>query len=205
MLNEKAIERHRQSKIFSGRVTELQCAAWLETRNWRITGLEAWRADSDIQAIDASNRPTAFEVKFIGLEDIDFSMILRSIAEGSSAQAVSTCSGINYLLFRVYEAAKQLAKFNGRRVAVTVIDDMAWARIKMPLENNYIDWAKPAFLDAGWRWEKFLREQEGRYPAIRTELHGVVRSIDTAWVVTRSHEHEYHLESELPVQQGEGC
>lgn len=205
MFDPDPMRRHQGARRFSGRVAEVQCACWLEAHDWKIINLEAGGAGSDIQATDASEMPTAFEVKFIGLEDIDFSMILRSIAEGSSAQAVSTCSGVNYLLFRVYEAAKQLATFNGRRVAVMVIDDMAWVRIEMPIENDYIDWTKPAFLDAGPAWETFLREKEVRYPDIRTALHPVVRGIDTAWVVTRSHEYEYHLESELPVQQGERC
>ena len=123
MLDQDPVERHRRSKIFSGKVTELQCAEWLEACGWHITDLAALGADSDIEAKDCSGRLTAFEVKFIGDEDDTFQMILKSIEKGASARVgPSLSSSINYLLFRVYEAAKQLAQFNGHRAAVIVID-----------------------------------------------------------------------------------
>lgn len=61
-----ALERHRRSKFFNGRIAELQCAEWLETRGWTVVGLEALRQGSDIEGNSDSGMMTAFEVKFIG-------------------------------------------------------------------------------------------------------------------------------------------
>jgi len=191
------LERHQKSRIFTGRVTELQCAEWLEARGWVIAGLEASRMGPDIEARNASGALTAFEVKSIGSEDDDFEMILRSMAEGPSGGAVSAYSGINYLLFRVFEAAKQLAQFDGHRVAVAVIDDLTWWRFERPLENHWIDWENPTFLGHDAAWGMFTKEQEGRYPNLKAELSSVVGGIDAAWILRRSYGYEYHLEHEL--------
>lgn len=54
------IERHRKSRIFRGRLTELQCAEWLEAQGWVIEGLEALRQGPDIEAITVDGRAAAF-------------------------------------------------------------------------------------------------------------------------------------------------
>lgn len=74
------LERHRRSRRFNGRIAKLQCAEWLETSGWTILGLEALRQGSDIEAKSESGIVTAFEIKFIGSQDYDFEVILRSIA-----------------------------------------------------------------------------------------------------------------------------
>jgi hypothetical protein len=197
MLYPDPLERHHKSRMFTGRVAELQCAEWLETRGCRIAGLEALRPGSDIEAATASGAVTAFEVKSIGSEDSDFAMILRSIAQAPSAGSVSPYVAINYLLFRVYEAAKQLAQFDGQRIAVVVIDDLTWWRFEMQLQNHWIDWANATFLDHDPEWETFVKEQEDRYPQLRTELRSVVGGINGAWVIKRVYGYEYRLEQEL--------
>lgn len=197
MLYEDPLERHKQSKIFTGRVTELQCADWLNARDWIITGLEALGDGPDIEAKDDSGRLTSFEIKFIGTEKDDFKMILNSLEKGSSARpGPSLSSSVNFLLFRIYEAAKQLAEFDRHRIAVIVIEDGAWAPFKIALENGWIDWTRPNFLDDGQAW---IREQEKRYPNFMAEFTSVVGSIDKILILTRSHEYEYHLEYELPT------
>jgi len=197
MLYPDPLERHHKSRMFTGRVAELQCAEWLETRGWRIVGLEALRPGSDIEAVTASGAVAAFEVKSIGSEDDDFAMILRSMAQGPSAGSVSPYVAINYLLFRVYEAAKQLAQFNGHRIAVAVIDDLTWWRFEMQLQNHWIEWGNPTFLAHDPEWEKFAKEQDDRYPELRAELRSVVGGIDGVWIIKRAYGYEHHLEQEL--------
>lgn len=191
------LERHHKSRMFTGRVAELQCAEWLETGGWMITGLEALRQGADIEAKTVSGGVTAFEVKAIGSKDADFETILRSMAQGPSGGAVSAYAGINYLLFRVYEAAKQLAQFHGHRIAMVVIDDLTWWRFEMQLRDHLIDWANPTFLGHDPAWESFIKEQEKRYPELRVELPSVVAGINGTWVIRRSYGYEYHLEHEL--------
>lgn len=119
MFYEDLLERHRKSRSFTGLIVELLVAEWLETLGWTITGLEAFREGPDIEARTGSDAATAFEIKAIGTEDFDFEMMLRSLAQDASAGFVSPYAAMNYLLFRVYEAAKQLVRFNGSRIAVS--------------------------------------------------------------------------------------
>lgn len=197
MLDPDPLDRHQKSRIFSGRLTELQFAECLERQGWTITGLEALREGHDVEAKHGLNPTTAFEVKSIGTEDRDFEMIVHSLAQEPSGGPVSAYASINYLLFRVYEAARQLAGFRGRRIAVAIIDDPTWWRFNLQLRKGWLDWTNPEFLNYDAPSETFLQRQEERYPALRTELPSIVGSIDAVWVLRKSHGYEYHLEYEL--------
>ena len=50
MLYPDPIERHQKSRMFLGRLVELQCAEWLELQGWTVSGLEALREGPDIDA-----------------------------------------------------------------------------------------------------------------------------------------------------------
>ena len=192
-----ALERHRRSRRFNGRIAELQCAEWLETGGWTILGLEALRQGSDIEAKSDSGMMTAFEAKFIGSQDYDFELILCSMAGKPSVGVVSPYAAINYLLFRIYEASKQLTTFNGHRIAVVIIDDLTWSRFDFQLENDWIDWTNPVFFEKDSEWDAFIKTQQGRYPNLCSELQSVVGQIDKAWIIRRKYGYEYHLAYEL--------
>jgi hypothetical protein len=191
MYHPNAIERHHRSRRHSGRIAELQCAEWLETRGWTVAGLEALRPGPDIEAKSELGIITAFELKFIGSQDIDFSMIVRSMAEGPSAYTVSPYAAINYLLFRIYEAAKQLVQYNGHKIAVAVIEDLTWSRFQLQLKNRWIDWRKPDFLPGDPEWQTFMDQQ--KKPSLNTELRQVLGRLDAAWVIRRTYGYEYQL------------
>ena len=110
MLYADPIERHEKARIFSGRLAELQCAEWLELQGWIVSGLEALREGPDIEAYANEGQATAFEVKFIGTEHDDFVTILERLVGQPAGGPVSPYDAANYLLFRVYEAAKQLQR-----------------------------------------------------------------------------------------------
>jgi hypothetical protein len=55
------------------------------------------------------------------------------------------------------------------------------------LEDRWIDWSNPAFLDRDPAWETFINEQESRYPELRSGLRTVVGGIDKVWVVRRTY------------------
>lgn len=140
MLNPDPGERNRLSRMFRGRLIELQYAAWLEDDDHSITGLEAIRHGPDIEARSPDGVDTSYEVKFIGMEDTDFQILLDSMQSGPSGGAISPYQPVNYLIFRVYEASLQLASAIGERVVVIVIDDMAWFRFDMQLGHGWVDW-----------------------------------------------------------------
>lgn len=195
------IERHQESRRFRGLVTELQCAEWLETLGWVITGLEALREGPDIEASrDGGSVMESFEVKFIGTQDDDFRMILQSLAGEPAAEAVSPYTAINFLLFRVYEAAKQLIRLSQRKIAVIVIEDLTWWRFSFQLKNDWIDWKKPQLVGADPDWEEFLRKQHCRYPALLSELPSVIAQLDSVWIVRQLEGHCFQLEYEIPIR-----
>jgi hypothetical protein len=165
-----------------------------------IGGLEALRQGPDIEATTVDGVAATFEVKFIGSEDEDFGMILRSIAGAPAAGPVSAYSGINYLLFRLYEAAKQLAGINSRRIAIVIIEDLTWWRFELQLKNGWIDWSSPRFIGQDSDWEAFLKEQGGRYPDLMTEVPSVVRGLDVAWIVRQSDGYRLQLEHEAAIR-----
>ncbi len=194
------LERHQKYRMFAGRIAELQFAEWLETtQGWTIAGLEALREGPDVEARPAAGAVTAFEVKFIDTEDDDFKRVLRSLAEGPSVGWVSPYDAVNYLLLRAYEAAKQLARLEGPRVAVLIISGLTWWRFDWQLKNGWVDWSNPSFLYGSQSWERFLNEQEKRYPNIRSELPSVIRAIDAVWIMERSGGYKFRLAYELPM------
>lgn len=103
------LERRQRFRVFFGKVVELQVAEWLEDQRWKICNLEAAGGPVDIQAVDSAGKTFGFEVKFIGTEDGDFEAMAQA-ENGISGGPKDLPSTSNYLLFRAYEAAKQLAE-----------------------------------------------------------------------------------------------
>lgn len=194
------IERHKKSRIFLSRVVELQCAEWLEQQGWIIDGLEAIREGPDIEAYMKSGRLTAFEVKFVGTENDDFSMTVKSLAGRGRVASVSPYAAMNYLLFRAYEAGKQLEGIKCERIAILVIDDVTWWRFDWQLKNNWIDWARPKFFDADPVWKQFLAQQEAQYPNLAADLPIVIGHLDGLWILQRLYGYNYHLETEVLIR-----
>jgi len=144
-------ERHQKFRTFMGRLVELQFAEWLELQGWTISNLEALQEGPDIEAYVFEDGVTAFEIKFIGTQDGDFSIILRGLANQPAVTSVSPYEAANYLLFRVYEAAKQLQRSTSERIAVVVVDDLTWFRFKLQLNDGWINWDNPRFFsDHDW-------------------------------------------------------
>jgi hypothetical protein len=198
MYYDDPLERHHKCKIFRGRIAELQCAAWLETLNWAVTDLEALREGPDIVATSPELRDVAVEVKFIGTEDDDFKSILRSLAGQPAARFASAYSGVNYLLFRIYEGAKQLARSYSakQRMVVAIVDALGWEGFELQLENEWINWKEPKFLGADPGWEKFLESQRQRYPPVLDDLPSTIGGLDRIWIVRQSSGFKFHLEFE---------
>jgi hypothetical protein len=193
------IERHKKFRIFFGRLVELQCAEWLEQQGWAISGLEALREGPDIEAYTSDGLAAAFEVKCIGTENDDFAMVLRSLASQPAGGSVSPYAATNYLLFRAYEAGKQLEGMTGGRIAILVVEDMTWWRFELQLKDNWIDWARPKFFDGGTVWENFLASQQIRYPNLSTDLPVAIGKLDAVWILRHSYGYQYHREFKIRI------
>jgi len=200
MLPLDPMERNKRYKRFSGKLVELQVAEWLEYQGRRVSGLEALREGPDIEACAKDGRATAFEVKYIGTEDEDFALILESLAGGPAIRTVSQYDAANYLLFRMYEAAKQLERLSCDRIGVVVVEDMAWPRFDSPLRNGWVEWKNPKFFPSppcSDAWKQFFTDKvRPRYPEIENDLEPALKNLSAIWILRKSGSYEYHREIE---------
>jgi hypothetical protein len=205
MFDPTTLGRHRKSRMFMGRLVELQVAEWLEGHGWSIGELEAFREGSDIEARLEGGSNVHFEVKFIGVDDLDFDRIVKAMSTGSSEAPVSPYTAANFLLFKVFEAATQLQRARGQRIALVVIDDAAWWRFDSILTHKWIDWSSPRFLNADDEWKRFLMQQQRRYPGLSTLLRSHLGTISEVWIVRREFGYEYVRAETIQLGQQVGA
>jgi hypothetical protein len=105
-------KRHQRSKGYLGRLVGLLVAEWA-SRTRRIVGLEAVGCSHDLLA-EVEGASEAIEVKFIGTLDSDFEK-LQEMRIFGGPQDRPTAS--DFLLTRIYEAAKQLSGYSQKRTA----------------------------------------------------------------------------------------
>ena len=66
-------------------------------------------------------------------------MQVKSLAGNPLSDSVSPYDAINFLVFRIYEAAKQLQKANCiRRTALLAIDEITWCRFHVQLKKSLV-------------------------------------------------------------------
>lgn len=197
MFDPDALERHRLSRIFRSRLIELQFAVWLEAQSHTIVGLEATRKGPDIETQSTNGVPNAFELKFIGMVDDDFDRIVKTMAGLRAGGAVSVYQPINYLLFRAYEAAKQLAGSLGNKNVVIVIDEIAWiSRFDMQVRNRWIDWNNPQFIQPDDAFNLFLASQRGGAPT-GGDLYDAISAIDRIMIFRQDDAFQFSLEMDF--------
>jgi hypothetical protein len=199
LLDPSYAERHRLSKIFRGRLVELQYAAWLESQGHAITGLEALRVGPDIEARSPDGAQTAYEIKFFGMEATDFQMFVESLKDEPAGGSISPYQAINYLIFRVYQAALQLASSSDQRVVVIVVDETAWFRFSLQFDGKWIDWTDPAFIQLDDDFKKFLQTQAGGVPS-SDDLRNAISQIDRVKVYKQNSAFEFLLKSDVRVR-----
>lgn len=194
MLHADHLRRHQLCRIYLGRITELQIVEWLGSQGWTITELEAFREGSDATAVPPCEGETDVEIKMVGTEDADFESIVQSLAGQPSVRRQSPYAAVNYLLFRVYEAAVQLQRFGRRRAAVVVISD--WDRFQIQLEGGWVNWRTPHFTEQD---EELLPTLKARYPDLVSEsaLCDALNQIDALFLLKRASGYEYQLEKML--------
>lgn len=188
------VQRHERFRRFFGKVVELQVAAWLAAAGWTISELEALGAQADIVAEREGSGRWHVDVKYIGQHTGDFVEIVASLAgDGISVGPKSLYGSINYLLFRVFEGARSLARANGRGFVVVVIDDLAWPTFDVPVVNRWIDWDKPAFIQTDeTEWNVFLVEQRTKTRNLDSLVRDHVSQLD-GLLVLRLADHKYSI------------
>jgi hypothetical protein len=201
---ENVLERHRKSKIYLGRLSELIFAYWLKLNGFDIKGLEATapknRAICDVVARDPIGNILSFESKYIGTEDLDFGLMVQSLQGGRGVGNVSPYSAANYLLFQVFSAAKQVqdhAEAGSQKVAAIIISEMAWGQFNIPLTEDWIDWTNPKFFPGDKKWKEFLADQKQKNPQLEEELKPIIGNLDGIIFMCMNSDYEITLKKRV--------
>jgi len=196
------LERHRKWKMFHGRVAELQFAEWLEEQSYTITGLEALRKGPDIEAVSPSGLNCTFEVKFIGSENADLEMQVKSLKGEPSGDFVSPYAAINYLTLRVYEAARQFQTASANKTVVLIIDEMAWTRFELQLKERWVDWTHAKFVAADGGWDQFVALKLKEHPRLLDDLAETIRVVDSISILRQSAEFDFCRKYDIRTGEG---
>lgn len=183
-------DRFRGARGFNGKLAELITSSWIECQGWKIKNLEALGGLFDIEAISPQGSNSAIEVKYIGLEDWQFELALKSLqSHGAEAAGFSVSPGYNYILFRTYEAAKQLEKFSGDRYVFIVISDLTWENFEEAIECNRIRHPLHFFEFSKWKGNvpDSFAESINKYPNIEKEISEVLNQIKELWLIKDKH------------------
>lgn len=176
------IKKHQRSKSFMGKLVELLYIEHLESKGYRIVALDAVERGLSDAVVERERKRQSLEVKYLGQDDDTFEAIVESLKTGPTPQTGDLKGSINYVVFRIYEAAKQLqatAK-EGRHVAF-VIDDLTLHTVGLQLKNNWINWSDAKlYNDAGEKAKAFVDEKRKEYPDLDKELAAVIRELE--WI-----------------------
>lgn len=194
--------QHKSFRRYFGKICELLVAEWIDQQRWHVTGLAALAASVDIEAVGPCGSTYEFEVKFIGRETDDFLSDVEALEGGAAGGAISGADAANFLILKVFDAARQLRSASGRTVAVVVIDDLAWYRFQVVLRDGMIEWNAPAFLPASSTWGEFLGQKRQGDPNLLSELAPTIRSLSEVWILRITKDLELTLECKIPLEGG---
>lgn len=183
LLEKTEIERHRKAKMFIGKLIELQCAEWIENQGWKISNIETLGGNADIEALSPEDFECAIGIKYLGQKDEDFLAVVENLAGKGKVLTLSPYASSDFILFKVYEAAKQLQGFTKTRVVFLVISEIAWFNLEKILSENWMQWESPRFYNSDPAWKDFLQGQKKRYPDIEEDLSNVLSSVAVLWII----------------------
>jgi hypothetical protein len=173
-------KRFERARIFKGRLAELLFAAHLIESGWRIRDLEAWGSGVDIEACVAEE-VTMFEVKHLGVDQITFDLTCAALESGGAAvNSIGVYSPVDYLVFRVYQGARQLLNKPQPKIVAVILDDYA-QNYEIPLRENWVDWNAPGFFRREADIEPLLKREFAKNPKLIEELGPTISTLSEIW------------------------
>ena len=191
VLESDEISRFKKFRNYQSRLAELDFAKWLEAEQWEISNLEAYDGRFDVEAKSSTQEVVNFEVKFLAQREIVFESIRDSFANPTVARP-DLCSPVDYLLFRLYEAAQQLKDSLAQHIAVAIVKDYQLS-FKIPLSENWIDWNNPQFLKRNSEISAFLEEKYKENSNLDADLITAIKSLDEIWILRYNNNFELEL------------
>lgn len=225
ILEEGELRRHQLSRRFRGKLTELQCAEWLENEGWEICGLEALGGAFDIEAVSPERICHVFEVKFIGQDDNIF-LYTNKLNGGTGIGSSSPYQAHDFLLVKMQNAASQLAgKYaaDKKRVALLVIENISWPFFRQVIKDDWINVSAPEFkykpeeapenLEQAWGkfleddliWKNFLNDN-GLINSYGlpdgSKLQIIHKELDELWIVAESDGYKREIKRKILTYDG---
>ena len=173
--------RYRAARLLFSRIAELSLANWLELAQWKIIDMELYGGDFDISARDPSGTTVDFEVKFLAQREAIFELNVASF-RNPVAQSIARYSPLDYLTFRVYEAARQIRHSAKKRIVAAVVTDYALS-YQIPLSDGWLNWSQPKFLRLDSEIDEFLAKQYQLNPTLDADVSDAINSLDEIWVM----------------------
>lgn len=194
VLEDDYISRFRKARNYLSRLAEIDVARWLETQQWQISNLEMYGGEFDIEGSDNDHIPTAFEVKFLAQREVLFELNRASFMNPIAGRP-GIYSPMDYLLFRLYEAARQLQNTRTNRIAIAVVSDYD-VSYKIPLSEGWIDWNNPSFLKRDSEIHAFLLTQYKRNPNLDAEIKTFLTGLSEIWILRYKEGGSFELKRE---------
>jgi hypothetical protein len=177
-------DRFKKFRIYQGRINELLFCDWLESQGWQIKAMEAFGGVCDVEATSLDGKLVAFEVKSIGHDEQLFDLEVEAFAgDGVSCDAIDLYGPLNYLIFRVYEAAKQLVKIDTEathKSIVIILEDYEM-NYEIPLKEDWVNWSNPEFLAIKGGAATFLQEKRSKNPTLDQDIKTYICNINQIW------------------------
>lgn len=179
---------HPKARMYKGKLVEIMIAAWLEDGGWTIDHLAALGGKFDIEATSPDQKSYAIEVKYIEIQKYRYAEILESLESGEAASGSwNDDDGYNYMLFRTFEAAKQLSTSPKAkdRLCLIVVSNVDWEFLENTITERWICSRPLRLSDNGSdQWKTFLAEKkrEKRFANIETELDSLIGGLKE-WVL----------------------
>jgi hypothetical protein len=94
------------------------------------------------------------------------------------------------ILFKIFEAAKQLTKCTNSRLSLVVVDSVDWDFLEMPIRDKWIISRPIRFSNSADRdWKKFLEQKklEKRFVTVENELDEAIGGLKECWILKETY------------------
>lgn len=190
---------HQKARGYRGKLTELQCAEWLEDNQYEIINLEALNGKHDIEAINSNLESCVFEVKFIGRDDNVF-LKTHKLDASDNINTFSLYQASDFLLIKAYDAAKQFSSkiSDKKHIALIVIENVSWPQFEQVVKDDWLNLDSPKFLEdnPSVSWRNFIKKLD---LLDQTKLKIIPGILDELWIMSESDGFAKKLEKNYTV------
>ena len=163
--------------------------------------MKLWVAIFDIEATSPNKISYAIEVKYIGIQDYRYNEIIKSLESDDVGGCFNLYDGYNYILFKAFEAAKQLSAFSSNRLVMIVASSLDWDFLKIPIKDKWIYDRPYGFSPSSSKqWSRFLegkKKKEKRFSNIEGEIDSVISGLKEWWVLREEERFNFLFEAKI--------